>query len=73
MVGRTMGFFVLFLLIAAWVFLAVPRLFHFVQILHARDFALFIVPYLLSCIGFAITFSYFVRKRENVMLLVVFT
>ena len=73
MVGRTMGFFVLFLLIAAWVLLAVPRLFHFVQILHARDFALFIVPYLLSCIGFAITFSYFVRKRENVMLLVVFT
>lgn len=39
MVGRTMGFLVLFLLIATWVLLAVPRLFHFVQLLHAYDFA----------------------------------
>ena len=73
MVGRTMGFFVLFLLISTWVLLAVPRLFHFVQILHARDFALFVVPYLLACIFFAITFSYVIRQREDVMLLVVFT
>ena len=73
MVGRTMGFFVLFLLISTWVLLAVPRMFHFVQILHAKDFALFVVPYLLACIFFAITFSYIIRQRENVMLLVVFT
>ena len=73
MIGRTMGFFVLFLLIAVWVLLAVPRLFHFVQMVHAWDFAPFVVPYLLACIFFAITFSYVVRQRENVMLLVVFT
>ena len=73
MIGRTMGFFVLFLLIAVWVLLAVPRLFHFVQMVHAWDFALFVVPYLLACIFFAITISYVVRQRENVMLLVVFT
>ena len=73
MVGRAMGFFTLFLLISAWVLLAVPRLFSFVQILHAADFALFVVPYLLACIFFAITFSFVVRQRENVMLLVVFT
>lgn len=73
MVGRTMGFFILFMLISTWVLLAVPRLFHFVQILHADDFALFIVPYLLSCIFFAISFSFLIRQRENVMLLVVFT
>lgn len=73
MIGRTMGFFVLFLLIAVWVLLAVPRLFHFVQMVHAWDFALFVVSYLLACIFFAITFSYVVRQREYVMLLVVFT
>lgn len=73
MIGRTMGFFVLFALISAWVLLAVPRLFHFVQMLHPADFALFAVPYLLACIFFAITFSFFIRQRENVMLLVVFT
>lgn len=73
MIGRTMGFFVLFLLIAAWVLLAVPRMFHFVQMLHFSDFLLFVVPYLLACVFFATTFSFFIRKRENVMLLVVFT
>lgn len=73
MIGRTMGFFVLFLLIAAWVLLAVPRMFHFVQILHFSDFLLFVVPYLLACVFFATTFSFFIRQRENVMLLVVFT
>lgn len=73
MVGRTMGFFVLFMLIAAWVILGVPRLFHFVQLIHFTDFLLFTIPYLLACIFFAITFSFFVRQRENVMLLVVFT
>jgi ABC-2 type transport system permease protein len=73
MVGRTMGFLVLFMLIAAWVILAVPRLFHFVQLIHFGDFLLFTFPYLLACIFFAITFSFFVRRREDVMLLVVFT
>lgn len=73
MIGRTMGFFVLFLLIAAWVLLAVPRMFHFVQMLHFSDFLLFMVPYLLACVFFATTFSFFIRQRENVMLLVVFT
>lgn len=73
MIGRTMGFFVLFLLIAAWVLLAVPRMFHFVQMLHFCDFLLFVVPYLLACVFFATTFSFFIRQRENVMLLVVFT
>lgn len=73
MIGRTMGFFVLFLLIAAWVLLVVPRMFHFVQMLHFSDFLLFVVPYLLACVFFATTFSFFIRQRENVMLLVVFT
>ena len=73
MIGRTMGFFVLFLLIAAWVLLAVPRMFHFVQMLHFSDFLLFVVPYLLACVFFATTFSFFIRQRENVMLLVEFT
>ena len=73
MIGRTRGCFVLFLLIGAWVLLAVPRMFHFVQMLHFSDFLLFVVPYLLACVFFATTFSFFIRQRENVMLLVVFT
>jgi len=71
--GHTLCFFVLFLLLAAYILLVVPQLFSFVQILHFGDFLLFIVPYLLACIFFATTMSYIVRQRENVILFVVFT
>lgn len=73
MTGHTMCFFTLFLVIAAYVLLVVPQLFSFVQILHFGDFLLFVVPYLLACIFFATTVSFFVRQRENVLLFVVFT
>lgn len=73
MTGHTLCFFTLFLAISAYVLLAVPHIFSLVQILHFKDFLLFIVPYLLDCIFFATTFSFLVRQRENVLLFVVFT
>jgi len=73
MTGNVLCYFVLFAAIATYVLLAVPRMFHVVQILHTKDFALFIVPYLLACIFFATTVSFFVRQRENILLIVVFT
>lgn len=73
MVGRTLGFLVLFVMLSAWVLLAIPRTFNFVHIMPRGEFLLFTIPYLLACIFFAITFSFIVRQRENVMLLVVFT
>lgn len=73
MVGRTLGFLVLFVMLSAWVLLAIPRIFNFVHIMPRSEFLLFTIPYLLACIFFAITFSFIVRQRENVMLLVVFT
>uniref|UniRef100_UPI003FEEFE87 ABC transporter permease n=1 Tax=Prevotella sp. TaxID=59823 RepID=UPI003FEEFE87 len=73
MIGRTLALFGFFTLIGTYVLLAVPKMFNFVHILHGSDFAMFLVPYLLACIFFAYTFSFFVRQRENVMLLVVFT
>lgn len=73
MVGRTLGFLVLFVMLSAWVLLAIPRIFNFVHIMPRDEFLLFTIPYLLACIFFAITFSFIVRQRENVMLLVVFT
>lgn len=73
MVGRTLGFLALFVMLSAWVLLAIPRIFNFVHIMPRSEFLLFTIPYLLACIFFAITFSFIVRQRENVMLLVVFT
>ena len=73
MTGRTLGYLTLMLPLLSWTALAVPSLFGLVQTIHMRDFITLAVPYLLACIFIAITFSYAVRQRENVMLLVVFT
>lgn len=71
--GKTLCYFVLFALISTYVLIAVPRMFNFIQIPNIPVYILFIVPYLLAVIFFAMTISYFVRQRENVILLVVFT
>lgn len=71
--GKTMCYLALFTILATYVLLAIPRIFNFVHILHAGDFVMFLLPYLLACIFFAMTVSVFIKERENVMLLVVFT
>lgn len=71
--GKFLCYFMLFTALSAYVMLAVPRMFSFVQLLHARDFVLFLLPYLTACICFALTVSFLMRRREDVMLLVVFT
>lgn len=71
--GKTLCYLALFVVLATYVLLAIPRIFNFVHTIHAGDFALFILPYLLACIFFAMTVSCFIKERENVMLLVVFT
>lgn len=71
--GRTLFFLVLYAAVASYVLLAIPKMFNFVQILHPSDFVLFVLPYLLACIFFAMTVGTFIRQREDVMLVVVFT
>lgn len=71
--GRAFCYFLIFAIMTAYILLAVPRMFHFVHILYINDFLRFALPYLLACTFFAMTASALVSKRENVMLLVVFT
>lgn len=71
--GRALCYFMVFSVMTAYILLAVPRMFHFVHMLHIYDFICFALPYLLACIFFAMTFTVFLRQREHVMLLVVFT
>lgn len=72
-IGKTLCYFMLFALISTYVLLAVPKIFNFVQIPRIPQYIQFVIPYLLSCIFFAMTVSFFVRQRENVILIVVFT
>ncbi len=71
--GRALCYFMIFSVMTAYILLAIPKMFHFVHMLHMYDFICFAIPYLLACIFFAMTFTVFLRQREHVMLLVVFT
>ncbi|KGI60619.1 ABC-2 type transporter [Prevotella sp. DNF00663] len=71
--GKFMCYFMIYMVLAAYLTLIVPRLFGFISLVYAYDLTMFMLPYLLSCIFFGMTMSCLVRLRENVMLLVVFT
>lgn len=73
MLGHSLAYLMLFSVMLAWITLIVPRIFGFVSLVHGPDLFHFLVPYLLACVFFAITVSSFVRYRESVMLIVVFT
>lgn len=71
--GKGMAYFMIFTLMLAYTTLAVPRFFGFVMMMHLDDWFLFMLPYTLACVFFSIVLSTFVRYREDVMLIVVFT
>ncbi len=71
--GKTAAYFALYMVIAAYITLCVPRMFGFISLTTAGTLIGLMVPYLLACIFFGLTLSCLVRYRENVMLLVVFT
>ena len=71
--GRTLCFLLLYAAVSAYVLLAIPVIFHFVQILQPASFFAFLLPYLLACLFFAMTVGALMRQREDVMLVVVFS
>lgn len=71
--GKSMAYFMVFSVMAAYITLVVPRIFHFTSMVTAQALIGLMVPYLLACIFFGMALSCLVRYRENVMLLVVFT
>lgn len=71
--GKTAAYFILYSIMAAYITLVVPRLFHYTSLVTATALIGLMVPFLLSCIFFGLTMSCLVRYRENVMLLVIFT
>ena len=73
LLGHSLAYLMIFSIMLAWITIIVPRLFGFVSLVHGIPLFHFLVPYLLACVFFAITVSSFVRYRESVMLIVVFT
>lgn len=71
--GKGLSYFIVYILVSAYVLCVVPRMFSLNQIGQPTALALFIVPYLLACIFFAMSASIAIRNRETCMLLFVFT
>ena len=71
-IGKSMAYFMIYALVAAYLACVVPRLFSFVQIARPWDMVALLVPFIIACIFFAMTVTSVVRSRENVILVVVF-
>lgn len=71
--GKSWAYLLVYIPISVYVLGVVPRLFRLNQIGAPQDIALFVLPYLLACIFFAMTVSVLVRHRETCIMLIVFS
>lgn len=70
--GKAMCYFMIFIVMGAWLSMAVPHLFHFPQLATGYSLICMMLPYILACIFFGMVVSCMVKYRENVMLIMVF-
>lgn len=71
--GKSIAYLLIYCIITAYMLCIVPKLFNLVQIAQPLTLLVFIFPYLLSCIFFAMTCSIFIHHRESCMMIYVFT
>jgi ABC-2 type transport system permease protein len=71
--GKGFAFILIFAIMLAYCTLVVPRMFGFVMMVHFLDWLVFMTPYLIACIGFALVGSELIPFREAVMLTAVCT
>lgn len=71
--GKSLAYFMIYAVMAAYMLCLVPKMFHLVQIAQASTLLAFILPYILACIFFAMTCSIFIHHRESCMMIYVFT
>lgn len=70
--GKFMCYFMIYAVMGAYLTMVVPRIFHFITLIHWQDLLALMVPYIMACIFFGMFVSCIVRYRENVLLLMVF-
>lgn len=71
--GKGAAYLLVYLPVTTYVLGVVPHIFHLPQLSSPTPLCLFIIPYLLACISFALALSSIVRHRETIVLLIVFT
>ena len=71
--GKAAAYLLIYIPIAVYVFGVVPHMFSLNQIGAPTDLLLFLIPYIIACIFFAMTVSGLVSHRETCIILVVFS
>lgn len=71
--GKAMAYLTVYIFICIWAFIIVPNIFKLPQITTYGTLMLFLLPYLLASIFYAMTISTFIRGRETPMMILVFT
>ncbi len=72
MFGKGFAYLMIYSVVATYLVCFVPHMFHLVQIAHWQTLLLFMLPYILACIFFAMTVMVIERDRETCFLLFVF-
>lgn len=70
--GKTLVFFVIYMIMSVYMFTVVVDVFDLPSLGRMSTYLAFMVPYILACIFMGITFSSFVYRREDCILLFVF-
>lgn len=71
--GKSIAYFLIYIIVAAYILCLVPKLFRLVQLAQPTTLIIFIIPFLSACIFFAMTCSCLIRRREDCMMIFVFT
>lgn len=71
--GKASAYLLVYIPISVYILGVVPHLFQLNQIGNPADMAMFVMPFLLACIFFAMTVSGVIRQRETVIMIIVFT
>jgi ABC-type multidrug transport system, permease component len=71
--GKALCYFMVYAIVSVYILVVVPRMFRLNQIGQPGDLILFMLPYTIACIFFAMTASIAIRNRETCMLIFVFT
>lgn len=71
-IGKALPYFILYMLLAVYMFTTVTNMFTLPKLGHYKIFIVFVMPYILACIFFAMVLSEFIYRREDSILLLVF-
>lgn len=73
LIGKSVAYLMIYLIMTIYLLIVVPKMFGFVQLASFSTILWFVLPYLLSCIMFAMACSIFIHHRESCMMIYVFT